>query len=163
MEWCVVQSSSESSFLGCYGDVHNLQRCTDWGDEGPARNHFAIHPALYIHYSTNPLLPTWLPLEKTKLSKRCLYILQVTIGTLISFIRWHLLFVVPMTLLVPTWLPVSVAGPSKPHPFTLVFCPFSPSFIKLTKVRYYLFFLGFLMFLSRVSAYVTNIFSCRHV
>lgn len=164
----MVQSStsSESSFIGCYGDVHyNLQRCTDWGDQDPARNHFAIHPALYIHYSTNPLLPTWLPLEITKLIIRCLYILllQVTLGTLIFFIRWHLLFVLPMTLLVPTWLPVSVAGPSKPLPFTLVFCPFSRSLIKLTKVRHSLFFLGFPMFLSRVSAYVPNTFSCRHV
>ena len=45
----------------------------------------------------------------------------------------------------------SVAVPSKPLPFTLFFYPFCPSVTQLTKVWPSLFFLGFLVFLSRVS------------
>lgn len=45
--WFSLQSSGESSFLGSFGAVHyNHQRCTDFGDQVPARNHMAIHPCL---------------------------------------------------------------------------------------------------------------------
>ena len=48
MEWCVAPSSDGSSFLGCFGAVHySLQRCTDWGDQVPARNHLALHPTYW--------------------------------------------------------------------------------------------------------------------
>ncbi|VDH94644.1 Hypothetical predicted protein, partial [Mytilus galloprovincialis] len=44
---CHCSVLSESSFLGCFGAVHyNLQRCADWGDQVPARNHLAIHPLM---------------------------------------------------------------------------------------------------------------------
>uniref|UniRef100_K1QAP8 Uncharacterized protein n=1 Tax=Magallana gigas TaxID=29159 RepID=K1QAP8_MAGGI len=39
----MIPSSDGSSFLGCFGAVHyNLQRCADWDDQLPARDHPAI-------------------------------------------------------------------------------------------------------------------------
>ena len=47
---------------------------------------------------------------------------------------------------------VNVDVTNRPLPSTLAFCPFSSSFTWLTNFRYSPFFLGFLMFLSKVLA-----------